>query len=814
MLDNDSDSDSDTDDDLIITNINGVTPVAGTAIDILADPNDPTSDVIGQLEIDPETGEFAFIPAQGFRGEAMIEYEVCDEGGNCGSAVLEIPIADISSASELLTVVPNGDNFDVTTRITVTNTGATLLDNIIVRDDIGARFGVAIVDVQIPVLDVSGITSGVAPPTINSNWLVDSSANLVTDGTRLGAGDSFTLTFTATINLNAGGLSAPLTNQAFVQGTDAATPSVVVGDFSEQPNDPVGNNDAPIIVGDEELNDDMLDDVIDLSLPSISVTNQQGDVTLDRASLHWLVDYHFIVENTGTTALNQVDLINNIEAIFGDAFVRIDTGSLAISGFTGTGIPPTANLDWETNTSLNILLGDVELNPGDRFAVDFSVWVDSANLTTDLANTANVTAQGLDADGNPLLNGLVSDISDSGNDPRSSNPDAPGDRNTSNDPTPLIVDLDGDFISDFEESTTEDRDGISDADDFDPGGYFYDVATGQILRGGSIRVTGPIPGSVNLIDAGQDGSYQFFGIAPFSGTYTIGVTAPEGYELDRTLLENGSYDPTDTGTPVNLGAGEFQSTGFLSDASPSHYYLSFDLEVGDPIVINNNIPFRRIALPGTAFDSFNRSGGGASNIATPVPLEIELMSSVYQGPLQLSALYQAEFSDDLPSLGRAGATANESTEFDDAPELGNTTGLSDASVDDDRDGIEDHINVNDNNPDDVGLIERRDIDTEEVINADVIPDRLDTDKKTDGISVLEETELAEAGLGRNGPIAPVHLVDNDGFSNSHVTSVDYGEPTSDVTTEEQRDINMSKPIGPAPAGNTMLTRLFRMLHLG
>ena len=773
-----NDSDPDTDDDITVTSVNGVTPVAGTPINIF-DVDDPTI-LVGEIVIDPATGDFTFTPEPGFRGEAFIEYEVCDEGGNCDTGVLEIPIADIATAKEQISVVPNGDNFDVTMRITVANTGATQIDDIIILDDIADRFGVTLQSVTTPTLDTSGIVSGIAPPTVNVDWLNNPSANLIVDGSSLAAGDSFTITFTTTIDPNAGGSSTPLTNQASVQGTDATTPSIVIVDLSDEGDDPAGNNDDPNVIGDEGV-----DDVTNVYIPDISVAKEQGDVTLDRATLNWLVDYHFVVENTGTTALSNIDIIDDVALTFGDAFVRIDAGSLTISEFTGSGTPPTANPDWETNTSLDILLGDVVLNPGDSFVVDFSVLINSANLTSDLANSATATAQGLDISGNALANGgIAADTSDSGVDPRTNNPGAPGDRGTSSDPTPLIVDLDGDFVSDQEESLTEDRDGdgISDAEDFDPAGYLYDRDTGRILQGGSISVTGPGPGSVNLIDAGADGSYQFFGIAPFSGTYIISVTAPEGYELDTAWLSRNPFDPTGQGAPVSLGAGEDRSTGFLTDPQPTLYYLSFDLEAGDPIIINNNIPFRLITDPPFGSDTFNRVGGGGVTIPTPAPLNLALMSESYQGPLRISGLYQAEFRDDLPQLGQAGAAEG-------------ADGCGEPGVDSDGDGVQDHIDIDDDNDGQMDVAEGCAADAD----ADGTPNRLDTDSNNDGISDVESAGLGHLDSDGDGRIDPAHPVSNNGFADELETDVDSGVPVNQSTPDAEPQANSKTPAAPVPA---------------
>lgn len=114
-------------------------------------------------------------------------------------------------------------------------------------------------------------------------------------------------------------------------------------------------------------------------------------------------------------------------------------------------------------------------------------------------------------------------------------------------------DPDGDGICN--ESCTDDRDddGIPDCDDFDPQGYFYCGATGAILPGGLVGVTGP--GAVNLIEDGSSGRYFFFTDGT-PGTYSLSVTPPAGTTSSTTCTDLGVLDPTGIPDPLVLGSGE------------------------------------------------------------------------------------------------------------------------------------------------------------------------------------------------------------------------------------------------------------------
>ena len=151
------------------------------------------------------------------------------------------------------------------------------------------------------------------------------------------------------------------------------------------------------------------------------------------------------------------------------------------------------------------------------------------------------------------------------------------------------VDLDNDNLCN--ESCTEDRDGDGDPDctDYDPQGYFYCESTGDILGGGSIDVQGP--GAINIIEDGSSGRYAFLTDGT-AGTYTLVVTPPDGFPQSSACLDQGTLDPTGQPDPLMLGAGEDLSSGNLvsPNCSDNPFYLTFELEAGDPMVINNNLP--------------------------------------------------------------------------------------------------------------------------------------------------------------------------------------------------------------------------------
>ena len=158
------------------------------------------------------------------------------------------------------------------------------------------------------------------------------------------------------------------------------------------------------------------------------------------------------------------------------------------------------------------------------------------------------------------------------------------------------ADTDGDGIPDaVEGSGDRDHDGLPDNLDYDPTGYLYDEATGRILAGGHVVVTGP--GPVTLVHDGASGFYQFTISTP--GVYTILVVPPPYTQPSTTCLRQDppAFDPTGGPDPYVLGNGENGNSGALTSNACTPFYLTMDLDPADPVVIDNNIPFRVLGTP-------------------------------------------------------------------------------------------------------------------------------------------------------------------------------------------------------------------------
>ena len=148
-------------------------------------------------------------------------------------------------------------------------------------------------------------------------------------------------------------------------------------------------------------------------------------------------------------------------------------------------------------------------------------------------------------------------------------------------------------------------------DAVDPSGYIYASATGQIVPGGTIQLTGP--GVVNILTDGSTGQYSFLTDGT-AGTYTLSYTPPAGYIIDPTRPEAGPFfDPSGGPDPAVLGSGEDPGKpGYLLDysAGTNTYYFTLELAPGDPLVINNNIPLVEIKPTNWAEWQYQNELGG------------------------------------------------------------------------------------------------------------------------------------------------------------------------------------------------------------
>lgn len=198
------------------------------------------------------------------------------------------------------------------------------------------------------------------------------------------------------------------------------------------------------------------------------------------------------------------------------------------------------------------------------------------------------------------------------------------------------VDCDGDGISDEDEcpggtiegsqccgkscpvAADRDADGVANLCDYDPSGYFYDEATGEIIAGGRVTIVGP--SGINLIQDGSQGAYQF--TVSQAGTYRIDISLPPGYVHSPTCLRQNPppFDPTGAPPPCSggpaqcsLGNAENGTSGFLTSTACTPFYTEMTLAIGDPPILNNN--FALLAVPPAPAPALSGPGIGIAVLA-------------------------------------------------------------------------------------------------------------------------------------------------------------------------------------------------------
>ncbi|MFK8104609.1 MAG: SdrD B-like domain-containing protein, partial [Saprospiraceae bacterium] len=269
----------------------------------------------------------------------------------------------------------------------------------------------------------------------------------------------------------------------------------------------------------------------DLSLEKVLATGQANAVDLGDD-----VTYTIIIDNEGDIAATNIAIVDRIPA--------------------GTMLSPNDTNAWTSindSTATVTIPGPIAAGGSASINIVLKVIYGASNAS--LANTAEIT-ETFDENGNPVTD-TDSEV-DNGN--------------------PNEDDIDDAVVMLLEH---------------DPTGYIYCDKTGFIVTGGTISVTGPngIPNSeVVIIQDGVTGAYEFFEVGP-AGIYTITYTHPDGISLSTTRLPlAGPYDVTSGPDPTVFGSDA--SNGYLDDetAVGNPYYLSFEVEQGDPYIELNNLP--------------------------------------------------------------------------------------------------------------------------------------------------------------------------------------------------------------------------------
>ncbi|MEL6986844.1 MAG: hypothetical protein AAGK97_03350, partial [Bacteroidota bacterium] len=351
------------------------------------------------------------------------------------------PFPSINIAKSVNNVVdaPTPDRYFVTYRHIIQNTGNTVLENLILTDDmVTALQGGYIGTTSIVVLP--GSPAAQMNPVAAAGTTVMDGVNNALDGMSgiLNPGEQFIVDITVEIDITLITGTQPLLNQSMIEGTptdgmgntltDPTTGQPYqpgdVTDTSDSGTDPDGSNPgAPNDTGG-------FDDPTPLGLPGEIAVVKTISMTAPAASGtfgNYDVTIDFVIENTGSNTINSIDLSDMIASQWGDAWVGVVTPPMVtVNGTDANTTDPTVNGGFDGEFDIELLNGDGALSPDEFISVQVVVEVDASAAPADgLENQATVMAT-------DSLGNMISDLSDDNTsstdpaDPDGDNPNGAG----------------------------------------------------------------------------------------------------------------------------------------------------------------------------------------------------------------------------------------------------------------------------------------------------------------------------------------------------------------------------------------------------
>ncbi len=505
------------------------------------------------------------------------------------------------------TIVTNMDGtYSVPVVISVVNTGVADLTNLSLTEDIQTEFGNAFVSLSNPQITAVGPYGGVLP-NINPAWGAPNTlVNVIDPGQAnesLLIGEQFEFTFDVIVDPDAvDDQSQYMMNQAMVSGIGTGFDGmpVTVMDVSGSPGitDPSGND---------------LDNPAVLLIPEVRTTKVVTGIAPNGPN--WNVTFDIALENTGSTDLAGIDLLDDLNAQFGSQFVGVVAVSIDDTTGIGTGTPPTLNFGASAGASPfdggdsgagsdNLLNNDGLLTPGEYITVTLTITVDP-DATGGSVGIVN-QATGFGDDTNSGLE--VSDPSDDGTNPNSTNPASPVDTGGHDDPTPVdlpdlavtkqvlgvpAVQPNGNFLVTYqlvmENTGTVNLDNLQITEDISGhfgAGILVSVTSSPTITSGPGNVASSVPTSVTW-DGGLAGNTNMFDGASgllvpgdsFVVEFTIEIDPDAsgfaGVFLNQVLaagddpLGNTFTDDSDDGTDPNTSnPGAAGDMGTFDDPTP------------------------------------------------------------------------------------------------------------------------------------------------------------------------------------------------------------------------------------------------------
>ncbi len=350
------------------------------------------------------------------------------DGNNNPDDPNQIRVSTISLTKDIVSSPPAASgvfgNYDLTFQFTVTNTGTTDLENLVLTDDWANQFGGAFIGVIPGSLSVTNVNATTVPGA-NGTYSGLASQNMLDGSGLLQSGESFNVQITVEVDPNAPGAnlqSGVLENQAVITGTDPTDPSVTASDRSDDTSDSTDSDPD----GDNNPDDPTRFQTSEIGLAKKIIRTVPSTTTPGV----FIGTYQFVLKNTGSMTLTNLTLADDLQTLLGPAYGGIASPATIMSSTATT--DPNLNGGFDGNFGG---IGDSqlfdgtsgELRAGEQITIHVQILVEVNQLVPTSQNQA--TASGFDG------TATVTDLSDTGSDPESTNPGETGDSGGEDDPT-------------------------------------------------------------------------------------------------------------------------------------------------------------------------------------------------------------------------------------------------------------------------------------------------------------------------------------------------------------------------------------------
>ena len=397
-----------------------------------------------------------------------------NEPGENDPTVVDLPVIGIAKQITAGDPVNNGDGtFTINYSLVIENLGTIAILEPQIVDNLVAEFGVLDAAVDAPgEYFISTAPASGGTLTVDATYDGATNDTLLQTGQTLAVGASDTITFSVTFRPDYS--TSPWSNQATATGetgTPDGTPETTDDSDDGADPDPDGGND-PNEPGENDPT------VVDLPVIGIAKQITAGD-PVNNGDGTFTINYSLVIENLGTIAILEPQIVDNLVAEFGVLDAAVDApGEYFISTAPASGGTLTVDATYDGATNDTLLQTGQTLAVGASDTITFSVTFRPDYSTSPWSNQATATGETGTPDGTPE----TTDDSDDGADP---DPDGGNDPNEPGENDPTVVDLIPGSIGDFVWDDLN-GDGVQDAGEPGIAGVtvYVDLNNNGVLDGG------------------------------------------------------------------------------------------------------------------------------------------------------------------------------------------------------------------------------------------------------------------------------------------------------------------------------------------